>query len=190
MTYDLYPEISIEGTKKAYEGYSEVLSEIKNEIKRRDANIITIECYPGTFEAELSENLIQELEPDLVLHSDDIFLSSSEITERIQYHLTDDRVFGIMSQHTFNDFIQYDRLEQAKRKIKENKGKRIVVYGVGASIITVGDIFIYANLARWEIQKRFRNKTIGNWKGDNKEEDTLRKVKRAYFFLSGESLTN
>ncbi len=182
MAYDLYPHIDIKGETVSYEDYEEIVDEIKQEINKRSTKVTTIECYPGTNEAVLLDNLVSKLKPDIVIHSDDIFLSSSEITEMIQYHLTDDRVYGIMSHHNFTDFIDQDRLKQKVKQIKDNTGKQIVIYGVGASLVTEPDILIYASLTRSEILNRFEKKTVRNWKAHNKEEDTLRKVKRAYFF--------
>ena len=57
----------------------------------------------------------------------------------------------------------------------------MLVYGTGASLIHEGDILIYADMARWEIQLRYRRKELANWKMDNYEEDQIRKVKRGYF---------
>lgn len=48
-------------------------------------------------------------------------------------------------------------------------------------MITKGDILIYGDLARWEIQQRFRSHELDNWGVGNYDEDILRKYKRAYF---------
>lgn len=182
MAYDLYPKIDIKGGIDLYLGYDEILQRIDNEINRRKAHVITIECYPGTFEKEIMDNLIIRLKPDLIIHSDEFFLTSEEITAKIQYHLTDDRVFGVMSNHSFYDFIDEEKFDKIVEKINKNKDKRIIIYGVGASLVTPSDLLLYTNLARWEIQLRYREKLICNWKADNWEEETLRKVKRAYYF--------
>lgn len=182
MAYDLYPEINIAGEKVAYEGYEQITHEIKREINKRNAKVTAIECYPGINEDALLDNLVLQLKPDIVIHADDIFLPSSQITNMIQHHLTDDRVFGIMSHHHLTDFIDQDRLDQTVKLINDNIGKQIAIYGVGASLITKPDLFIYASLTRAEILNRFEKKIVGNWKANNRKEDTLRKVKRAFFF--------
>jgi hypothetical protein len=48
---------------------------------------------------------------------------------------------------------------------------------VGASLITKGDILLYFDLARWEIQLRFRA-GMGNWKTNNSKDPILSKYKR------------
>ncbi len=52
---------------------------------------------------------------------------------------------------------------------------------MGARLFADGDTFIYADLARWEIQQRFRRGELGNWGVENTDEDVLRRYKRAFF---------
>src|SRR5690606_32673792 len=107
--------------------------------------------------------------------------SSEKITEMIQYNLTDDRVFGIFSAHEFSDFFDNEKLVNARKIIESIEQGLIIIYGVGATYVYEPDVLIYADLARWEIQKRFQAK-MSNWKADNEEEDFLKKIKRSYFF--------
>lgn len=55
-----------------------------------------------------------------------------------------------------------------------------MIYGIGASYIHKGDTLIYYDLARWEIQLRYR-KGMPNFKQDNDDEDVLKKIKRGFF---------
>ena len=85
-----------------------------------------------------------------------------------------------MSNYTFEEFIDYRKLFDLKKKLKGLNSKYCVI-GVGASLIEKGEVVIYADLARWEIQQRYRNHEIGNWRCNNFEEDILRKYKRSFF---------
>ncbi len=182
MAYDPYPEINIQGDWIAYQGFEEIATKINQEIHHRHARITTIECYPGTNETMLLNHLILKLDPDLIIHANDVFYSNEKVTKMIQHHLTDDRVFGVFSHHRLEDFIDAAMLAKIKEQIDQQSGKRIVIYGVGASLIQQPDLFIYANLSRWEMLNRFERKTVTNWKADNGKEEALRKIKRAYFF--------
>lgn len=182
MAYDPYPEIKIRGNMVAYHGFEEIISKVQKETRDRNAKVTAIECYPGTDETVLLNQFIRKLHPDLIIHADDIFFSNEQVTEMIQHHLTDDRVFGVFSHHRLEDFIDPTKFSEIKKQMDENIGKKIVIYGVGASLIQKPDLFIYANLSRWEMLKRFERKTVTNWKADNGEEEVLRKIKRAYFF--------
>ena len=46
------------------------------------------------------------------------------------------------------------RVAQARQAIQ--KGKRVLVYGVGATLLAPGDVLVYADITRWELQLRFR----------------------------------
>lgn len=78
-------------------------------------------------------------------------------------HLTDDRVRGVMYYGKMEDFVDDKKLE-AMKEVAKSHG-RILIYGVGASLISRGDIYIYCDLARWEIQCRYR-KGMPNFKQD------------------------
>ena len=58
----------------------------------------------------------------------------------------------------------------------------VIVYGVGAAYLCEHpDLLIYADMARWEIQSRFRKNEISNIGVNNKEERTSLQYKRAFF---------
>ncbi|WP_318386290.1 class I mannose-6-phosphate isomerase, partial [Enterobacter sp.] len=56
-----------------------------------------------------------------------------------------------------------------------------VIYGPGAALVHQGDVLVYADLPRWEIQQRMRRGEQGNWGVENQTEDMLRRYKRAFF---------
>ena len=89
-----------------------------------------------------------------------------------------DRVRGVMYYGKMDDFIDDIKLAQYQ-SFASHKG-RVLVYGVGASYIHKGDTLIYCDLARWEIQLRYR-KGMPNFKQDNDDEDVLKKIKRSFF---------
>lgn len=98
----------------------------------------------------------------------------------LRYNITDDRVFGVMSHHRLADFFE-PQLEEALRGAIARARGLVLVFGVGAARLCKPDILVYADMARWEIQLRFRSGRLANWLDDNYSEDTLRKYKRAFF---------
>lgn len=176
--YDRFPKTKIKGYDNfAYEGWDRILKEINKEFDNK--KILVVDCYPGTNEKELKVNLIDKLSPNTVISMEDIFLDKDKLNELMEKNLTDDRVRGIMYYGTINDFISDEKLQQAKKKIENTQGK-VVVYGFGASLVTKGDILVYSDMARWEIQLRYRN-GMPNYKQDNYDEDVLIKYKRGFF---------
>lgn len=176
--YDKYPETVIEGFDNcAWNGWDSVGAALKAEMQNK--RILVVDCYPGVNEQELSENLIQSLEPDVIIRSEDIFYDGDELTERMKFFLTEDRVRGVMYHGTVMDFIDDEKLQNAKHMVEEAAGT-VLIYGFAASLITEGDVLVYADMARWEIQLRYR-KGMPNYKQKNYNEDILKKYKRGFF---------
>ncbi|MEH7501532.1 class I mannose-6-phosphate isomerase [Neobacillus drentensis] len=182
--YDKFPEIRVLGEgNSAWQGYKHIQNEIskaKNGIQNSNV-VLMVDCYPGVRYQEILEGLILPLRPDLIIHSDDLAFSGEKITEMIHRNLTDDRVLGVISSHQLSEFFDPTLVDNARASIAKIESGLIVVYGVGARLICKPNVLIYADLARWEIQQRYRSKEIGNWKMENFNEDTLRKYKRGYF---------
>ena len=177
--YDLYPEIKVNQYSGAWRGYPRIVEEIKKNI-RKEKTIIAVESYIGVHNEEIKTNLVDALQPELEIFADDLAFDGDVITEMVKRNLTDDRVFGVMSHQTLDEFYDKGSLYQAGTQIEQAKGL-VVIYGTGASLIAEADILIYADLARWECQCRYRAGGT-NWKVSNEEEDPLKKNKRGYFF--------
>lgn len=177
--YDLYPEIKVNQYSGAWRGYPRIVEEIKKNI-RKEKTIIAVESYIGVHNEEIKTNLVDALQPELEIFADDLAFDGDVITEMVKQNLTDDRVFGVMSHQTLDEFYDKGSLYQAGMQIEQAKGL-VVIYGTGASLIAEADILIYADLARWECQCRYRAGGT-NWKVSNEEEDPLKKNKRGYFF--------
>ncbi len=179
-----YVEIKEFGKESIWEGYDSIAYELKNKLNeiRGERKIVAIDFYPGVRYEEVKKGLVDKIVNSLEIYTDDeIFLDVDKVEEKIKDVLTDDRIFGKISLYTLEDFIDRDKLYKLQKKIEKVSGV-IVVYGVGATLLAEPDIYIYADLARWEIQQRYRSGEIPNWKGRNYNEDPLRKLKRGYFF--------
>lgn len=175
--YDKYPKIKV----KNYENgcildYQNILKILKHEMQGK--KILVVETYPGVHDQEVISQL-QTLDHQVFINMEEIFKDESTISEQLKYHLTDDRVFGKMYFGEVMDFIDEDQLKRAKEEVKKHDGL-IIIYGFGASLVSRGDILVYLDLARWEIQLRYR-KGMGNFHCSNSHEDILRKYKRAFF---------
>lgn len=110
-----------------------------------------------------------------MIKSEDVFHEKDELNKMMNLF---DRVRGVMYYGKMDDFIDDIKLAQYQ-SFASHKG-RVLVYGVGASYIHKGDTLIYCDLARWEIQLRYR-KGMPNFKQDNDDEDVLKKIKRSFF---------
>lgn len=173
--YDRFPKTKIKN-HKAFCGYEEIYHELKS--KMNNNSVVVFDYYPGVDEKEVYE-LIKRFNFSLEINMHDIFKDGKTMTEQMKYNLTDDRVFGKMYYGNLVDFIDEEKLEEAQNKIKEQK-ESVIVYGVGAGLVSHGDVYVYFDMARWQIQLRYR-KGMANYNVDNHDEDILKKYKRGYF---------
>lgn len=185
--YNKYPKIKIKeidkSSSEAYEGYADIVSKIKATVENlhKEKVVIVLDYYHGVRVEELQINLIEKLNPVKTFYAEEAKLPEKILFKKLARNITDDRVFGVLSVHKINEFYDELKIEALKKQIDEIKQGLIIVYGIGASLITKGDILIYGDLARWEIQQRFRSYELDNWGVGNYDEDILRKYKRAYF---------
>ena len=176
--YDKYPKTKVEGFK-AYQDYEEILPVLKKDFINK--RVVVFEMYPGVNYEEVLHNLMEKLNFNHIIKIDDYSKTEDEINKILEKNLTNDRVFGIMSHFKINEFYDESYLEKLNKLIFEDrKNETFLVYGFGASLIKSYDELVYFDMARWEIQLRYRN-GMSNWKTFNQKEDNLKKFKRGYF---------
>ncbi len=180
--YDKSPEVNIKGYDySSWEGYENILKEIKKSLEtiKKEKVILVLDFYPGVREEEILQ-AFAKLNPSLVIKAEDCTYNEDTINSMIKDYLTDDRVFGVLTTQKLQDFFVQEKIEEAKKTIDNVQDGLVLVYGVGASLITKGEMLLYFDLARWEIQLRFRS-GLGNWKANNYDDPILSKYKRGYF---------
>ncbi len=177
--YDLCPYKEIKEFKnQALQGYGAILSELKRKIAE-GKRIIVCDFYPGVDKEEVKRHLMA-LKPALVLDAEDCALDEEALNALFKDYLTEDRVFGFMCHKKLEDCFLESRLEKAREKIQRTPEGIILVCGVGASLISRGDIYLYFDMARWEIQLRYRD-GMANWNCTNTQDPVLTKYKRGFF---------
>lgn len=179
--YDKYPKIKVQGWENtAICGYDGIVRFLKEKISERGNKslIIALDTYPGVNDEEVL-NGIKALGYDKLFLMKDVFKSEAELKEQLEYNLTDDRVFGKMYFGEVSDLIDKEKFNNLTQEINSSDGV-ILVYGFGAFLVEGIDLHIYLDMARWEIQLRYR-KGMPNYNCTNNDEDILRKYKRSYF---------
>ncbi len=174
--YEKYPETVIKDYPGSVYSESEVRDFFRG-MRDRGDHVLVVECYPGV-DDEIKRMICECYEPDTLIDSEDIFPDGETLTKRMAPHLTDDRVRGVMFYGRMEDFINEEGLRAARERVPGHG--RVLIYGVGAGLIHEADTLVYCDLARWEIQLRYR-RGMPNFKARNEEEDPLRKIKRGYF---------
>lgn len=173
------------GAGACVEGWDACARRLKTEIARRDGRgtVLAIECYPGVDETALLQHLTRRLNPALVVRSAEAMLSPERIDALVKPYLGgDDPVFGFLCGLTLPEFFDRDRVEYLKQQVgkSQNDGLTLVI-GCGARLVANGDILVYADLARWEAQLRFRREESSNLGIENRKLAASLKYKRAFF---------
>lgn len=142
--------------------------------------VIAIDTYPGVDVAALMDELTRALPAYSVIDMEAAAKPDEQIEAMIARNLTDDRVFGVMSHFSLDEFYVAAELEALGAAVAASARPTILV-GWGASLVPAGaTTLVLADLARWEIQRRQRAGAT-NWHTRNAGEDNLRKYKRGFF---------
>jgi mannose-6-phosphate isomerase class I len=143
--------------------------------------LVVVDTYPGVDLAGLIAVIRTALPQYVVINVEDAAARPiREIDTMIAANLTHDRVFGVISHHSLDQFYDSDRLDSIADRVLDANTPTMLV-GWGAALVPVRrSTLVLADLARWEIQQRQR-RGAPNWRCDNGDEDNLRKVKRGFF---------
>lgn len=176
--YDRFPETRVDGfDDEAFSGWPDVCAALVDAMG--SGRVMVVDCYPGTNDDEVLGALRRAWKPELVVDMREVLLARADLARLLAPFLTDDRVRGVMYPGVVENFIDGEKLAAARSQAAVSTG-RVLVYGFAASLVTRGDLLVYADLARWEIQLRYRA-GMPNYLLDNADEDILHKFKCGYF---------
>ncbi len=159
--YDRFPVIAVPGGEGAcVQGWDAIADRLSRAVQEcvRSKVILVVECYTGVDESQIPANSNPDCEPALVVQANRALRPPAEIDRLVEPFLGgDDPVFGFLSGLTLPQFFDPDKIAAlaAKPSIDVAEGLVLVV-GCGARLIAEGDMLVYADLARWEAQNRFR----------------------------------
>ncbi len=184
MAYRQRPYIAVQNAEgAARRGWQAVCETLRGAVDALPGGrrVLTCEVYPGADEQELLEALRGGLKPALVLLAREAALPNEQVQRLIERNLTDDRVFGVMDHSRMEDYFDRAKIQVMRAALAKTQGL-VLILGTGASLIERGDLLVYADMARWEIQNRWRRGEACNWLADNFSEEQLKKYKRGFFF--------
>ncbi len=182
--YDKFPFVQVPDSANAcVQGWDGIIVRLHEAIAKRNAKktVLVVECYTGVDEAALMTKL-GRLSPSLFLHARNAMLPPEKIDALVEPFLGgNDPVFGFLSGLTLPQFFDAEKTEQLRQQIESITEGLVIVLGCGASLITEADILVYADLARWEAQLRFRRNEISNLGVENRTLTASLQYKRAFF---------
>lgn len=183
MNFEKSPAIRIP-TRECIYGWQPVSAKISNHVESLNKKrvVVAVECYQGVHFDEILQNLLADVAPDWVIKPEDYFYSEEKILEITHPDVTDDRIFGRMTNLKVQDFIDPEKMKSLRKQIAETDFDIVMIIGTGASLIAEeNDVLVYADMARWEIQQRMRNNEVSNIGIENASAGIEEKYKRGFF---------
>lgn len=182
--YDKFPFIEVSGSSdECYVGRDAVFKKIAHLVQTMDRpkRVVCIDTYHGVDAEPFADAIRRYLADATVIHTNGALKNVEELSTMVYPFVTDDQVFGKMNDLEMADFFETDTLDRVREQIRDIASGTVVVYGEGAALFADPDLLIYADVARWEIQKRMKRGTVGNFGMDNADENFALKYKQGYF---------
>lgn len=176
VNYDRFPSTKITGT--ILQGWDAVHTLLVECFKVK--KVVAVDFYAGVREEEVAGEL-ELLSPTLFINTRNLMKPQDEIKAMTERFMTDDVLFGYVTNLTLNDYFDAEKLEQARRQVADATG-RVIIVGSGAAMVAPAEAtVVYVDMARWEIQQRFRVHEVKALGVDNREDAVSLQYKRGYF---------
>ena len=170
--YDKYPATRIEG--ELYRGWES----IRKELDRDRKGPLVVDWYTGVHEDEF-----KALEKGFarIVRMQELMKPEQEIVSMTKPFMTDDVLFGYVTNLRIEDFFDRTKLKAARIEMKD-AGPDTLIIGPGAALIAPSHATLaYADMARWEIQQRFRRHEVCGLGVDNRQDPISVQYKRGLF---------
>lgn len=164
--YDKQPSTHIEGSMTL--GWDNIISTLCQ--AWADEPIWAIDLYPGTYEEDFMAAFAKTGRK--IIDTRSLMRPEEEIRQLTERFMTDDVLFGYMSNI---------RLEEYFPNTKPEIEEPCIVIGTAAAWLAPNAPVCYADMARWEIQQRFRRHEVKALGIDNHHDSPSVQYKRGYF---------
>lgn len=164
--YDKQPSTHIEGSMTL--GWDNIISTLCQ--AWADEPIWAIDLYPGTYEEDFIAAFAKTGRK--IIDTRSLMRPEEEIRQLTERFMTDDVLFGYMSNIRLEEYFP-----NPKPEIKEPS----IIIGTAAAWLAPNAPVCYADMARWEIQQRFRRHEVKALGIDNHHDSPSVQYKRGYF---------
>jgi mannose-6-phosphate isomerase class I len=171
--YDKYPSTKVGGT--VWQGWNSILGQLDKTLG--SSRVWAVDLYTGTIEEEIVQ-AFQRTGRRIVL-TKDLMRSEAEVLEMTRRFMTDDVLFGYISNVRLAEYFDESKVRAFKESLQK---EHLIIIGTGAaSLVPDGVPVVYADMARWEIQQRFRRHQVRALGVDNHGEAPSLQYKRGFF---------
>jgi mannose-6-phosphate isomerase class I len=179
--YDKHPAIAVGNADECSSGWPAIAARLAPHVSGR--GVLAVECYPGVFASRVRDALREQFPAAAVFFAEDCLKPPQELRAILDPLLGSDRVFARMNGFEMEDYFDGARLAAMRAEVSQATQRGpVLVVGAGAAMLAPADAtFVYADMARWEIQLRWRRGAIGNFGLANPQEDFALKYKCGFF---------
>ncbi len=172
--YDKYPSTKVSGL--AIVGWKEILADLQANFASE--RVWAVDLYVGTYEEEIIRTF--EATGRTIIDTRTLMISEEEVARMTERFMTDDVLFGYMSNIQLAEYFDSEKLSKAQQAIAASENAYIII-GTGAGMVCAEAPVFYVNMARWEIQQRFRKHEVKALGIDNSADSPSVQYKRGYF---------
>ena len=169
--YDKFPSTQTDGM--AIVGWEKIVSTLNEQWA--DEPVWAIDLYPGTYEEDFLAAFAKT--GRRIIDTRSLMRPEEEIRQLTERFITDDVLFGYLSNIRLHEYFEIDN-----GQLIIDNDKPCIIIGTGAAYVADKcSMVCYADMARWEIQQRFRRHEVKALGIDNSQEEPSRQYKRGYF---------
>ena len=183
--YDRFPLVAVPGGENTcVRGWDAIAARLRRAVHERGAakTVLAVECYTGVDERRVLAELQSRLDPALAVRAAEAMLAADEIDRLVAPFLGgDDPIFGWLSGLTLPQFFDPAAVAALRQRVEGAASGLVLVVGCGASLVAEADLLVYADLARWEAQNRYRRDEASNLGVENRILSAGLQYKRAFF---------
>lgn len=188
--YDKYPVVRVPEPYAGgcVAGWEAIAATLKSRLKGLRApavagrRILVVECYQGVDDEEVAGALREAFPEALFLPSKEAMRGEAELNALLADDITDDEIFGYMTRLQIDCYFDPEKVAAFRARLARAAERLVIVYGTGAAYLAPSrDLLVYADMARWEIQLRFRRGAASNVGVDNRDERPALQYKRGFF---------
>jgi len=173
--YDKFPSTKISGD--IIIGWESIISKLS--VFTNLGRVLAVDLYTGTHEDEII-SAFSTISNAPLINTRDLLKSEREIDDLTKRFITDDQLFGYVTNLHLEDYFDNEKFQKAKQQI--NKGDSKIILGTGAAMLAPENaVIVYVDMARWEIQQRFRRHEVMALGIDNRADAVSVQYKRGYF---------
>ena len=171
--YDKFPATSVDGRLfKGWEG-------IREELLRGLSGPLVLDFYAGVYEESVERELGKAFPH--VVRTRNLMKDEACVRALTQPYMTEDVLFGHVSPLKLMDFFDKEKVAAAREDLQSASNDTLII-GIGAALVAPSHgRLVYADMARWEIQQRFRRHEVCAIGVDNREDPVSIQYKRGYF---------